>query len=95
MENINTQKLSNGKVRSRRTNKEDAMDKFFTLIIPKREPRINGDTRHRKKRLFEKIRKLDEIKYAPIIKQISEEMMRKIRDKLELEIIQGPITLED
>ena len=36
--------------------------------LPNRMPRINGDTRRRKRRLREKLDKLDLIRYAPAIR---------------------------
>lgn len=51
-----------------------------------RQPRINGDTRRRKRRLREKLEKLDMIRYAPAIQAAAAEMKRRVMDKLEREI---------
>lgn len=53
---------------------------------PKRLPRINGDTRRRKRRLREKLAKLDAIRYAPAIRAAAAEMKRRVMDKIEREI---------
>jgi len=51
-----------------------------------RQPRINGDTRRRKRRLREKLAKLDAIRYAPAIRAAADEMKRRVIDKIEREI---------
>ena len=56
------------------------------LHLPRRLPRINGDTRRRKRRLREKLEKLDAIWYAPAIRAAAAEMKRRVMDKIEREI---------
>lgn len=48
-----------------------------------RQPRLNGDTRRRKRRLREKLARLDEIRYAPSIRAAAAEMKRRVMDKIE------------
>jgi hypothetical protein len=51
-----------------------------------RQPRLNGDTRHRKRRLREKLAKLDTIRYAATIRAAAAEMKRRVTDRIEREI---------
>jgi hypothetical protein len=51
-----------------------------------RQPRINGDTRRRKRRLRDKLAKLDAILYAPAIRAAAAELKRRVIDKIEREI---------
>jgi hypothetical protein len=45
--------------------------------LPKRLPRWNGDTRRRKRRLREKLAKLDAIRYGPAIKTWTRMMTKR------------------
>jgi hypothetical protein len=56
------------------------------LHLPRRLPQINGDTRRRKRRLREKLEKLDAIRYAPAIRAATAEMKRRVMDKIEREL---------
>jgi hypothetical protein len=46
-----------------------------------RQPRINGDTRRRKRRLREKLAKLDAIRYAPAILAWAADQKRRIENE--------------
>lgn len=48
------------------------------LHLPKRLPRINGDTRRRKRRLREKLEKKDAVKYGSAIRAWVEDQKRRI-----------------
>ena len=48
-----------------------------------RQTRINGDTRRRKRRLREKLAKLDAIRYAPAIRAAAVGIKRRVIDKIE------------
>ncbi len=53
----------------------------FPVHLPKRLPRINGDTRRRKRRLREKLEKKDAIKYGPAIRAWVFEQQRRINNE--------------
>lgn len=61
------------------------------LHLPRRLPRINGDTRRRKRRLREKLEKLDAIRYAPAILAAAAEMKGRVMDKIEREILANAV----
>lgn len=46
-----------------------------------RQPRLNGDTRRRKRRLREKLEKKDSIKYGPAIRAWVAEQKRRIENE--------------
>ena len=54
--------------------------------LPPHNSRLTGDTRRRKRRLREKLAKLDAIRYAPAIRAAAAEMKRRVMDKIEREI---------
>jgi hypothetical protein len=56
------------------------------LHLPKRLPRLNGDTRRRKRRLREKMEKKDKIRYVPAIRTVAAEIKLRVMDKIEREI---------
>jgi len=59
------------------------------LCIPNRMPRLNGDTRRRKKRLRKKLAKLDYARFAPLIEAAAGLMWRRVKDRVENEIFAG------
>jgi ribosomal protein L25 (general stress protein Ctc) len=56
-----------------------------------RQPRLNGDTRRRKRRLREKLAKRDAIRYAPAIRAVAAELKRRVMDKIEREIFANSV----
>ena len=58
-------------------------------LSPLRVPRINGDTRRRKRRLREKLEKKDAIRYAPEIRAACEEFKRRLKEKIERRLFKG------
>ena len=54
------------------------------------QPRINGDTRRRKRRIREKLAKQDAIRYAPAIQYAAAEIKRRVIGRVEHEIVNGP-----
>ena len=52
------------------------------IHFPKRQRRINGDTRRRKTRIRKKLEKQDIIKYGPIIRKQYEEMKSAAQNQI-------------
>jgi hypothetical protein len=69
------------------------MEICFGYIPPRwtehRQPRINGDTRRRKRRLREKLAKKDQIKYGPMIRVMQAKLQRFMEEDL-LQEMQKP-----
>jgi hypothetical protein len=62
------------------------------LHLPKRLPRLNGDTRRRKARLRKKLEKQDRIRFAPVIRNVVAGMKLAVIGKLERELFANAAT---
>ena len=54
----------------------------YELNLSRRLPRINGDTRWRKKRLRKKFAKLDAVRFAPEIKAATDAIIKRMEDDI-------------